>query len=630
MLVLLFLLGLAVRFWQAGYHSLWFDETMSVFWARQPAKEIIDVGLHLVKDKHPPVYYLLLHFWTDIFGDGTVAVRSLSILFGAILPPALALLGEELGDRRAGLIAGLLATFNPILVWYSQEARMFLPAATIGVLATWCLLKALNQRNWLWWGGFILCSLAGFYMYIFYAFMLAFHGFLALALVIHLIREERHAGMKLLVQVVIAFAILGGLLLPLALQALTVSGAESQAGQPFALLGNTLWDLLQKYSFHLAEWPAPWKTGVSLVAVGLLLLGICAPPAARRLAVGLWLLIPLLAGNLLLALDQTVFAETRYFLFLVPALCLAWGSALAWLSRHSRAAGLIALAAWVLVAILALPANWAPENRREDWRGAAEYVAAHAGPDDATLIHPAFVHVSYEYYAQDGLPIFYPFEGNVESREQVEPPLRGLAGYSVVWLITSHDAEPDPEHLVQRWFEEQFPMVTEQFPTGIAVRGYATNYRLPALPSHVEPADIVYEKGVRLAGYLIDHTTLPATDDQYHPPSNWIHATLYWMAEPPLNENFSISLKLVDEWGQVWGDRLYRAGDLLNRYPSSQWSVGEIIRTDFDVNLNPVTPAGAYRLELVLLDDAGQPWSLAAPTPDSAQYDLATIHIVEE
>jgi 4-amino-4-deoxy-L-arabinose transferase-like glycosyltransferase len=630
MLALLALLALAIRFWQAGYHSLWFDETVSVFWARQPAREIIDVGLHLVRDKHPPVYYLLLRLWIGLFGDGTVAVRALSILFGAALPPLLAHVGAELGDRRAGLIAGLLATLNPILVWYSQEARMFLPATTIGVLATLCLLKALKQRSGLWWLGFILSSLAGFYMYLFYAFLLTFHGALALAWIVWIDHSREGHRIRQLIQTLIAFSILGALLLPLGLQALAVSGAESQAGRPFAHVGPTLWSLLQKFTWHLASPASPWGIVIALAALGLLILGLAAPPRSRRLATALWVLIPLAAGNLFIALDRTVFAETRYFLFLAPALCLAWGSSLAWLSRRFRRGGLIPLAIWLLVPLLALPANWAAENRREDWRAAAEYVATHAGPGDAILIHPAFVHVAFEYYDRSGLPIFYPFQGDVESHEQIDAPLRGLDGYATVWLITSHDAEPDPQHLVQRWFEDQFPLVTEQFPTGIGVRGYAVTYQFSELPGHAPPADAAWANSLRLAGYAIDQTRLPATDDQYHPPSNWIHATLYWQIDRPLHTDISIGLKLVDEWGQVWGDRLYRAGELLNRYPTSQWQVGEIVRTDFDVNLNPVTPAGVYRLELALYDPAGQPWLLTAPVAGSAQIDLSTIQVVEE
>jgi len=600
---------------------------MSVFWARKSIAEIIDAGMHLVRDRHPPVYYLMLHVWTRIFGDGPVAVRMLSVLLGALLPPAVAVLGANLFNRRVGLIAGTLAAFSSILVWYSQEARMFVPATTMAVLAMICLVRALMQKDWRWWAGYVFFSLISLYSYLFVAFLIPAQGLFALAWWIDSRREKKQRNTSLLVQIFLSFAIWAALAAPLIWQALQVTGEEFQSGRAFGGVLSTLWHLLQAYTLWQVHWPAALLIAVGFCALALLLLGMIVPPRRGRLALWLWLLVPLLAGSLLQTLNAAVFAETRYFLFLVPALCLAWGSGLSWLSKRVPAAGLAALGVWVLVALLALPYNWTPENRREDWRGAAAYVAVHAGPNDAVLIHPAFVHVSFEYYSHDGLPIFYPFEGDVESRDQIDGPLGGLTGYSTIWLVTSHDAQPDPEHLVQRWFDERFPMVTEQFPTGVVVRGYATRYRLPELPAQVEPADIAYADGLQLAGYIVDHTTLPATDDQYHPPSNWIHTTLYWTIETPLSDDLSLSVKLVDEWGQVWGDRLYRAGDLLNRYPSSQWIPGEIIRTDFDVNLNPVTPAGDYHLELIVLDGDGQPWSLDTGSIDDYRLTLATIHI---
>lgn len=629
-LILLFLLGLAIRFWQIDYHSLWFDETMSVFWARQSLREITDVGLHLVKDKHPPVYYLLLHLWINIFGDGTVAVRSLSILFGAFLPPLLASLGAELADRRAGAIAGLLAALSPILVWYSQEARMFMPATTFAVATAWCLVRMLRRFEWHWWFIYLLFSSAGFYTYLFYTLVIIFQTVFALVWIIIESRGPQKISWGYLLRIASVFVVLALLCAPLAVQAFHVSTAEAPAGQPFDHAFPTMWNLLKAFTIRRVPWPAPLATTVYLIAVVLLIAGLVVPPIRKRILVWCWLAVPLVVGNLMLGINEDVFSEIRYFLFLAPALCLAWGNGFAWLSRRRPAIGSVALAAWAIVLLLALPGNWQPENRREDWRGAAEYVLAHAGPDDAVLIHPAFVRVAFGYYAQNRLPLFFPFTGDVESTEQITPPLQGLTSYATIWLVASHDTEPDPQHLVQRWFEDRFPIVTEQFPSGISIRGYATQYRLSALPAGVQPTSIRYAEGLQLAGQTVDQTTLSAMDDQYHPPSNWIHATLYWTTDVPLVDDLAIRLTLVDEWGQIWGDRLYRAGETLNHHPSTQWIPGEVIRTDFDVNLNPVTPAGSYKLDLAVLAEDDQAWPLLEPAFDGAHLSLAEIHIIKE
>ncbi|MDQ1300419.1 MAG: hypothetical protein QG637_336, partial [Chloroflexota bacterium] len=59
--VAILLIALAARACSLTYHSLWFDEVMSTVWAAKPAGEIWRVGLALVQDKHPPLYYLALH-----------------------------------------------------------------------------------------------------------------------------------------------------------------------------------------------------------------------------------------------------------------------------------------------------------------------------------------------------------------------------------------------------------------------------------------------------------------------------------------------------------------------------------------------------------------------------------------
>ena len=90
--------------------------------------------------------------------------------------------------------------------------------------------------------------------------------------------------------------------------------------------------------------------------------------------------------------------------------------------------------------------------------------------------------------------------------------------------------------------------------------------------------------------------TLSATDDSLHPPSGWVHVTTYWDAAVQPAANLAPQIRLVDGAGQVWGEALTRAGDAFHVWPVSRWLPGEILRADFDVNLNPVTPNGVYQL----------------------------------
>jgi mannosyltransferase len=76
-------------------------------------------------DTHPPLSYLLLHFWMQAFGSSEVAVRSLAALFGVGTVVALYFLGRVLWGPLAGLTAALFLALSQFNVQYSHNARMY-------------------------------------------------------------------------------------------------------------------------------------------------------------------------------------------------------------------------------------------------------------------------------------------------------------------------------------------------------------------------------------------------------------------------------------------------------------------------------------------------------------------------
>jgi hypothetical protein len=216
----------------------------------------------------------------------------------------------------------------------------------------------------------------------------------------------------------------------------------------------------------------------------------------------------------------------------------------------------------------------------------------------------------------------YAAFSNITPETSLDGPLQGVVGgHPVIWLIQSHLDGPDPNRLVEQWFAARYPLVTELYPPGISLKGYAPGYQLETLPPEATPTNIKFANGLRLAGYQAD-PAVAATDDLFHPPSGWAHVTLYWTATKRITEDAMPLVNLVGPEG-VWGTSLERAGDTLKFYPTSRWPVGQvgnssyaaIIRHDVDVNLNPATPPGRYQLVVSLL---GHP---------SEQYPLVEIEV---
>ena len=125
--------------------DLWFDEALSVNIARLPLSEL---GEALRHDGAPPLYYVLLHFWIDVFGTGDVAVRALSGVFSIATLPLAYLAGRRVGGRVAAWAAVLLLASSPYAIRFATETRMY---ALVMFLVLWgylALRRALESPTW--------------------------------------------------------------------------------------------------------------------------------------------------------------------------------------------------------------------------------------------------------------------------------------------------------------------------------------------------------------------------------------------------------------------------------------------------------------------------------------------------
>ncbi len=619
----IFLLGLVLRFTHLTYHSLWFDEAMSTFWAAQPASEIWRVGMALVEDKHPPLYYLLLHGWTGLFGGSDFSVRSPGAIIGALAVLPAYGIGRRLGGLRSGGLAALLVAVNPFLVWYSQEARMFMPATTAAMAGLYGVLlvghgewRASGHRHqWLSCLLAFLLLMGGFaaalYSYLYSAFLLPVAAaWLALA---YWERRKEPGAQRDFWLGILALGGVALLFAPLALAAWRVSGAEAVPGRPFEGLLPVLANLLRVYTLGWPDWGSRWVTALAF-GIGLVALAGCVapPPRGSRQHGGLyllaWIIVVILTGGILLSRNSRVFGESRYQIALVPALCLAVGRALGLLSSWRRPVGLVTTAAVVALTAAAIPYDWTRQNRREAWRDAAAFIQTHAGPNDAILIHTDYVRVAFERYFHGTQGLFFPFTDRLTDPDQVDGPLAGLREFDAVWVVQSHHQELDPGNLVLGWFAARYPLITEVFPPGIAIHGFMQHYRTSELPRDALPAGRFPALGnLQPLACRYWPTALSPRDELFHPPSAWIHVTSYWQTlAQPLGRDLRPRFRMVDGLGQVWGESMARQNDAFGIWPPERWADGEIIRADHDVNLNPRTPPGVYQLILEVPGTEGQ------------------------
>ncbi len=131
--------GLLLRF--VAPSALWLDEALSVNLARLPLHQIPGALRH---DGAPPLYYVLLHFWMQLFGDSNFAARSLSGVISAATLPLAWIAGTRLGGRRMAWAALLLLASSPFAINYATAARMYSLMILWSLLGFLALVRALE------------------------------------------------------------------------------------------------------------------------------------------------------------------------------------------------------------------------------------------------------------------------------------------------------------------------------------------------------------------------------------------------------------------------------------------------------------------------------------------------------
>jgi mannosyltransferase len=102
--------------------NLWLDEALSVNIARLPLSDLHEALRH---DGAPPLYYVLLHFWTAAFGTSGVAARSMSGVFMLGATVAIWFAARRLGGRQLAWLTAMIMLANPYAIRYATETRMY-------------------------------------------------------------------------------------------------------------------------------------------------------------------------------------------------------------------------------------------------------------------------------------------------------------------------------------------------------------------------------------------------------------------------------------------------------------------------------------------------------------------------
>lgn len=143
---LILIAALLLRLWNLDKpQGMWFDEMNTYFDAKMRFSQMFEV--FFTRHIHTPLYYIFLSLWMKIFGESDFTIRLLSVVFGVLTVPVMYLCGKELKCDKTALLAGFFAAINSLLIYYSQEVRIYSLTSMFSALAVLFLLRLNNNPS---------------------------------------------------------------------------------------------------------------------------------------------------------------------------------------------------------------------------------------------------------------------------------------------------------------------------------------------------------------------------------------------------------------------------------------------------------------------------------------------------
>ncbi len=635
LLMVLLLIAFGLRVYQLDAQSLWSDEGLSLYRARLPLSEnlsnviVVPPGVP-TRDTNPPLYFIEVSAARLAAGESEYVLRFVSVLAGVLLVALLYVTGRRLYSDKVGLVAALLGTLSPFLVWYSQEARAYTQIAALSLASVYLLLRALDLpasanhgqpgstgRRWLLWGAWVAVTLAMLASHFNSFFVLPFEGFI---LFVGMWRSRRRE----------VLIVAGGLLvLAVPLIAYALSRTQSVLDPVFRFrpldsivqeTGSAFWVGVPHEIFQPLWAVLP---GFILLIVGALG-GVLSRGWRQSSAIMLaYLLIPLLVFYAAMFVAP-IYIGPRHIIFLLPPVYLLMAAGVAWLWARWRviAAGSLALQAGLMVWWLDVQFT-DPTYGRDDIRSAACAIASQARQDDIVVLNDAIGSFVFDYYYQRCggtaprtiIPV-YPSRDFDEALNMFQTAAEAA---NRIWYVTSpnrtgsdfqgldewargHLLRLGHEKFQALWLGSEYQLYTARFPI------------LDALPEGVEPRALTWPgDGLRLAG-VAPLEIAPARDAA--------QIKLYWQLDRPAPRNYDFTLRLVDRAGMEWG---LLVGTAFDNWSARKWPAGPLIQHSARLELPRGLPPGEYALLISV--SARQQGGLIPLADGSREVEIATVKV---
>lgn len=456
LMAVIVVVALLLRLGTLERKSMWLDEILTLRTAAMSVEGIV-ADRAVRSDPHPPLYYLLMHYWIGL-GQSEYVARLPSALAGVVAVPLLYWLVRAWDGLWSARSSAWLLAIAPLHIWYSQEARMYALVCTLGLASALLYTLAIRQERLLGWAAWVVVTTAGLYTDYSMLLLLA----VQIILLGPLWRWYRLRPASLWPALVALGLVLLLSLLPLhAFGTVTVSGGS--AGY-YALPQSLLLEIGVSASQEQLHTVTLIMGAVALVGVTAAALAVSRRPSRIQFGTGsvaaavVVYLIILIAA----AIPRGMLLK-RQLLILLP-----YGLGIIAILVSTQRYRSYLLAALTLIT-LPLTGILIGLREQEAWRDVAHFLEGSAVSQDIILFHASYMQQPFDYYYRGDTP---------RQGIQVETALDMLteiaATHNRVWLVLSNDKYSDPAGKVQHLLDGMFTFLGEYVFPGVRVRLYNT------------------------------------------------------------------------------------------------------------------------------------------------------------
>lgn len=471
------LIGIFLRLYDIGGESLWWDEGFSIQFANLKISQIF-----FLQEHNPPLYYIILHWWMNLFKISEFSVRFPSAIYGSIAILMIYNIGSEIFDEEVGKISSLLLALSVFHIEYSQEARTYSFTVLLTLLSVYFFIKLLKKVSFRFLIGYILCSILLMYSHAYGLFIIIAQNVYFIALVLFS-REDGELSFKrwVLIQgiLIILFAPWVSIFISQAynhnvqgdfwikapcLGSIISSFREFSSGSRFLMLVFGMLSLLSLLSYEKIQGDFDRKNFFK--SIQSYSWKISFFQTDKIFLLSLWLLMPILLPFVISKFLQPIYA-TKYTIVASLAFYLLAAKGISNIKfSYFKSMVISVVVFFSFVQIY----NYYTEINKEQWREVANYIETSAKNDDLLLFNSGgAINRVFDYYSKR--PCLtkkkFPEKTRIVDEENIKELEPTVEDYNRVWLILSHSR--DEKGLINKALNKSYNLMDHKQYRGIRV-----------------------------------------------------------------------------------------------------------------------------------------------------------------